>query len=516
MVDQIPVQVLEHIFSFLDGRDAVIAQSVCSQWRRLVLECGDWRQMYENLWGLPPTDYVKYCAQLNANSKECSKQMAWKMVFDAKARFIMGYQYKPERYAMYGHDAGVKVAKILPRYNMMLTGSVDRKLFAWDLDSFTRAAVSLPHAGTVRSVAVDDSILATGSTDHRIRIWYAGGEEEEIQEHYDDEEEETDMDVRTENDVDVDMVDVCDGPLLTEEEMECMRGSSTSNFSHGQQQDDPSRRSLPRQFPFDLSGRRVVLADGHNGPVSCLEIKDRALFSGSWDYSVRVWDRDAGSIDDDGYEAEGSIQCTQIVNFDDWVLDMKARGDRLYVAAGPSVYAVDIGGSEAVKMYDITHERLRTGPVTAVDVSQDGNMLMYGNGEGSLFIHDIRSGRGPTRPSFECSSAITDISWEYPWITCALQNGEVVLIHADSSFKQASRRSQPYYSRILVGGCTGGAQCVDIAENRVVAGFEDGTVVTWDFLHAEKAARELQVLRHRKKAARQARKIKDTRPVPKK
>jgi len=58
-----------------------------------------------------------------------------------------------------------------------------------------------------------------------------------------------------------------------------------------------------------------------------------------------------------------------------------------------------------------------------------------------------------------------------------------------------------------VGGCSGGAQCVDIAESRISGGFEDGTVVTWDFINAEKAAKELQILRQRKRAAREAKKL---------
>lgn len=488
----VPPLILEHIFRFLNGRDAAAAMDVCKSWREILIERADWKTYYRSLWKRP-TEYLMYMMQTETGGMYSKRggldwTRVWKRLFDMKFQQVLGYQYKPERYSAYGHKAGVKVVKMLPSFNLMLTGSVDRRLVLWDMEHFSYAGVSLPHAGTVRCLAIDESILATGSTDHRIRIWNA---------HYgSDEVEECDLEDARYLSPSFD-----DVRRLTEAEMEYM--SSRSNSPSHLHASNP-RRCLPKKFPFDVSGRRVVLGDGHNGPVSSLELSDCFLFSGSWDYSVRIWDRRQASASYE--EGESIIQCSQIVHFDDWVLDLKRQKDTLYAAAGADVHVIDLGKGEAIKTGTLAHHTARSSPVTALSLSEDGNTMFYGNGEGGIFACDVRAKGHHSQAQFECSSAVTGLSFEYPWLAGSLQSGEVVLLNTDSMLKLGTKRNQPF-SRILVGGCSGGAQCVDIAESRISGGFEDGTVVTWDFINAEKAAKELQILRQRKKAAREAKKL---------
>lgn len=95
---------------------------------------------------------------------------------------------------------------------------------AWDLASGMQLGASRRHGGTVRCLAADAALLASGCSDNSIRVWRCGA------------------------------------------------GSSTS------------------ALPFDLAGERIVL-EGHTGPVSSLQLTPELLASGSWDCSVRLWDR---------------------------------------------------------------------------------------------------------------------------------------------------------------------------------------------------------------------------------
>ncbi len=94
---------------------------------------------------------------------------------------------------------------------------------------------------------------------------------------------------------------------------------------------------------FDVdpqSGQEHVLR-GHIGPVSALSLTEDALYSGSWDYTVRTWKK----RDD----AETPWKCVGLLKFDQWVLSMVARGRQLYVAAGSEVLVHDAETYQVVR-----------------------------------------------------------------------------------------------------------------------------------------------------------------------
>lgn len=101
----------------------------------------------------------------------------------------------------------------------------------------------------MRCVAADSTLLASGSSDHAIRVWRASSSS-----------------------------DASSDPSGI--------GSSRGSSSGGSH---PSSRDSSF-LPFDLAGDRAVL-EGHAGPVSCLQLTPSLIVSGSWDCSVRLWDR---------------------------------------------------------------------------------------------------------------------------------------------------------------------------------------------------------------------------------
>jgi hypothetical protein len=149
---------------------------------------------------------------------------------------------------------------------------------------------------------------------------------------------------------------------------------------------------------------------------------------------------------------------------------------------------------------------------------------------------------------------VTGLSWDFPWLAASLQNGEVFLFNAENTllggYDRSSSRSlnntlstigsrgrgfngsgvtsssvinrgqqqqqqqgqsasqsssRGWFSRALTAGVPGGVQCVDISGKWLVAGYENGCIVSWDFsraAEAEQAAQALRTLRRKNREKR--------------
>ena len=62
----------------------------------------------------------------------------------------------------------------------------------------------------------------------------------------------------------------------------------------------------------------------HSNPVCC-----SCIYSGSWDYSIRVWHRN-------------SLDLAGILPFDDWVFSLASRGQHLLAGASSRLHVLDI------------------------------------------------------------------------------------------------------------------------------------------------------------------------------
>lgn len=159
----------------------------------------------------------------------------------------------------------------------LLEGSLDRTVRLWDLREGMPVSVSRPHGGTVRAVALDDACLFSGGSDHIIRLWEASGGSSSSN--------------GSSMDIDVDRLDRgADGEdllLLTEEgEGGGIGGGAAAGVVRG----DGGRGGVGDELLFDLTGQEQLLT-GHIGPITSLSLAKAALYSASWDTSVRVWQR---------------------------------------------------------------------------------------------------------------------------------------------------------------------------------------------------------------------------------
>ena len=492
----------------------------------------------------------------------------------------------------------------------MLTGSVDRKLMLWDSESGSQIAASSLHAGTVRCLAVDEELLATGSSDHRIRVWRRKPSPSSTNRNEENDQED---EARRRGGASSSSAAAAALPKNDDQGNDDELKTSTAPPHHHHHSHHQHRKlgKIHEEFPFHLEGAREVLPGGHSGPVSALELCSTTLFSGSWDYCVRVWDRTGnnnnsssdGEEDEQGGGGGGNfvgnnnnnnnvetttivseeppLQTIQVLHFDDWITSMCFKSDRLCVAAGSEAHVLDAGSSSTGggglrKLFSIQRRGGGGGdggggegsntasPITAVKCSEDGNYVFCSSADGAVFATDLRapstkfsmniktsasasssssfpiSGGSnthrinhhpcPVEPGYACSSFVTGLSWDYPWLAASLQNGEVLLINAEVSLlggypmydtlvpkgssrqggssgasSMLKREEEAWPSRALSAGVPGGAQCVDLAGRWLVAGYEGGSSIVWDFSKAEEAERAASALRSGRKKERERR-----------
>lgn len=618
----VPDNVLDCIFSKIDDpRSLARLEGVCCSWQNAVAR-RPWRRQYLSLW--PNYTHRSNEKRWNrAHLGEVVRESAfgasessatWRRRFCARMLLSRSLgSGRPSIDRLIGHHAGVKVAKIVPEYNVLLTGSVDRRLIQWDLENGKQLAASSQHAGTIRCLAMDDGLLATGSSDKHIRVWRR-------EDHGKDETQFEDDDTRDGKDDADDCI--CDDGLQ-DTTVSGSAHQACSTWYGGNVKYDRTDRFVKQEksvssFPFRIQGERAVVQGGHAGPVSAFALTPMALFSGSWDYTVRVWGRRHSH---DGYEDDfgdnGTLEsgngipatpegwplsaCLQVLHFDDWISAMAVQESTLFVAAGQEVHVVDIETSASPRTIDtsdaIGKRALDVSPyssdsfeglrplysirkhetpaaITALQVSTDGSLLFYGTGEGGVYAVDLREpqrrphnfidtsanlasisnnmksihatrkghldrrhgvGRHDRWSGYACSSAVTGLSWDFPWLAASLQNGEVVLLDAEQFYydrdtsaaaRAGSARSfghgevseigthslsntaswRPSRALSVGHGVAGGSQCVDICERWLVSGYENGAVVTWDFEKAREAAETARMMREMRRKARERKK----------
>lgn len=480
-VPYLPGDILTHVFPHLYGKSTWDMRLVCKEWRDISLHTTDWREQYALLWNVPTDERLALVGQQFSEKPHRTQlypglrsREFWRLCWDSKYKEMMGLYHRPEKCTLYGHRLGVKVLYMVPSSNKILTGSVDRRLICWDASHFSFSGISQPFAGTIRSIGVDNSVLAVGSSDHRIRVWSSNASEDTLD----------DRGVRRRSVVRDDWDSFIHETWLN------------SGIVDGYVCSRPNRSSSSSTFPFDVNNDRIVLS-GHSGPVSCLSLAGNALFSGSWDYSIRVWDKS---------DVE-SIECVQLLQCDDWVVDMKRTGDQLFVACGSRIHSLQVQGGSLRKLNTMKHPEANDYPCTCVALS--GNIVYYA-ADGRVYGQDVRCKNRASahimRP-FDCSSilkrdgvTITGMAYEYPWLACSSSSGQVILLNTEDS------NTRPHSRVLSPGGKSMIAHCVDICESRVAAGFEDGTVTCWDFSNSQEVATELASLRQRKKALRALRK----------
>ncbi|PNH09827.1 F-box/WD-40 repeat-containing protein [Tetrabaena socialis] len=96
----------------------------------------------------------------------------WQLAYGRKMLRLRSWSGRYSADQMVGHKSAVRAVRLLPSHNLLATASLDRTVRLWDLQSGLPLASSRPHGGTVRCLALDPTLLASGCTDSIVRLWH--------------------------------------------------------------------------------------------------------------------------------------------------------------------------------------------------------------------------------------------------------------------------------------------------------------------------------------------------------
>lgn len=154
---------LHHIFSYLPPKDLCRVSATCKHWRDLSHDQAAnraWRYFYEQRW-----------ITLRAQEQHST---CWQTEYGSKMKRVSCWSRKHyQQDSLYGHSSGVQCLGIMRGHGVAATGSSDRTVKVWDMRAGMPLATSKLHGGTVRCLAVDEDMLISGSSDHKLRVWLA-------------------------------------------------------------------------------------------------------------------------------------------------------------------------------------------------------------------------------------------------------------------------------------------------------------------------------------------------------
>ncbi|KAA8571039.1 hypothetical protein EYC84_000404 [Monilinia fructicola] len=279
------------------------------------------------------------------------------------------------------HDDMITALDFDVPFGTMVSSALDDTVRVWDMNAGRCIGLLEGHTASVRTLQVEDNIVATGSMDATIRLWDLSkaryDPQEKIKEEEEEEEEEEDHLAfgealeREKEPIHIPQGTMEDCPLFTLEahvdevtalhfrgdtlisaaQASATMGSTEGTWRQTGRLPDATADFVGAVQVFDAalacgtadgmvrlwdlrSGQVHRSLVGHTGPVTCLQFDDVHLVTGSLDRSIRIWDLRTGAI----YDAYA---------YDSPITSMMFDTRRIVAAAGEDV----------VKVYDKTDGR---------------------------------------------------------------------------------------------------------------------------------------------------------------
>lgn len=231
-VSVLPKEIALSVFSYLDATSLCHAAQVSQTWKKLADDDSLWHKMCEQHidkkclkcgWGLPLLDKTRSAAvrkrpllaafpittksplqiacgpsslittkskrqkisttestieSIDTNyptSNPASKiilRRPWKDVYSE--RLIVERNWRNNKYnviTLHGHNDGVMCVQFCEILKIVITGSFDKTVRVWDLESGKELLQLIGHSRCVRALQFDDAKLVTGAMDNTLKIW---------------------------------------------------------------------------------------------------------------------------------------------------------------------------------------------------------------------------------------------------------------------------------------------------------------------------------------------------------
>ncbi|RZB30894.1 MAG: hypothetical protein AEth_00848 [Candidatus Argoarchaeum ethanivorans] len=250
-----------------------------------------------------------------------------------------------------GHIGGVKAVAVTPDGRHAISGSSDKTLRVWDIESGEEIQTLEGHIGGVKAVAVtpDGRHAISGSSDKTLRVWdIESGEEIQTLEGH---------------------IGGVKAVAVTPDGRHAISGSSDKTL---------------RVWDIE-SGEETQRLEGHTRSVRAVAVTPdgRYAISGAWDNTLRVWDIESGEK----------------------LLTLSGHtGEINAVAVTPDgKYAISASDDRTLKVWDIERgeetQRFKghTRSVRAVAVTPDGKYAISASDDRTLKVWDIERGEETQR-----------------------------------------------------------------------------------------------------------------------
>ncbi|GLT81875.1 hypothetical protein SLE2022_003040 [Rubroshorea leprosula] len=257
------------------------------------------------------------------------------------------------------------------------------------------------------------------------------------------------------------------------------------------------------QHLFDLKGSENRNSEfrlwEHEGPITSLALDFTRIYSGSWDMTVRVWDR-------------SSLKCVQVLRHGDWVWSLVPHGTTVASSSGSDVYLWDTMNGAVMNVIRNAH----VGNAYSLARSHTGDFLFTGGEDGAIQMFEIITD-GDEADILQVATWIPhtgpvySLAFEFPWLVAASSDGKLSLIDVRKLLRASKRNIRKMESRVedfnkktveppqrMIHGFGSNLFSVDIGADRIVCGGEEGVVRIWNFTQALEIERRARALRERR------------------
>ncbi|KAF7815463.1 F-box/WD-40 repeat-containing protein [Senna tora] len=252
---------------------------------------------------------------------------------------------------------------------------------------------------------------------------------------------------------------------------------------------------------FELRGTQMQNTEfrlwGHEGPITSLALDLTRIYSGSWDMTVRLWDRH-------------SLKCTKVLGHSDWVWGLVPHDTTVASTSGSDVYVWDISSGNLTTIIHNAH----VGNTYALARSHTGDFLFTGGEDGAIHMYEIMNDDNIETRAWQIASWIPhtgpvySLAFEFPWVVSASSDGKLSLIDVRKLLRTSKRALGKRVSKVMhldrstveppqrmLHGFKNNLFSVDIGADRIVCGGEEGVVRIWNFTQALEIERRVRALR---------------------